>query len=129
MAYQSSPAPDAPVMGVRSESTAAGPARGLPPDGTTFSLLVFILRATWRQQAVLVGATLASLPFYYMSLEIAKTVINRVLLAGSAEEVVTLEMFGLDVHTAPARVPSRTSLQIGAAPGGCQRSGPTGGGA
>jgi hypothetical protein len=103
MAYQGSSPTDAPVIGLRSGGTAAGPARKLPPDGTTLRLLLFILRATWRQQAILVGATLASLPFYYLSLEFAKTVINRVLLAGSADEVVTLDLFGLG-YTAPARV-------------------------
>jgi ABC-type multidrug transport system fused ATPase/permease subunit len=75
----------------------------LPRDGLSRSLLGFVLQATWRYQAVLVGVTLASLPFYYLSLEVAKTLINRVLLAETRNAPVTLELYGLGVYTAPAR--------------------------
>lgn len=78
-------------------------ADGLPPGGLGRGLLGFVLRATWREQLVLFLVTLASLPFYYLSLEIAKTLINRVLLAHSRDEAVILEMFGVGVYTAPAR--------------------------
>jgi len=75
----------------------------LPPGGLGRNLLGFVLRATWRQQALLLLTTLASLPFYYLSLEIAKTLVNRVFLAHARDEIVVLQMFGIDVYTAPAR--------------------------
>lgn len=82
-----------------------GDSRGgrLPRDGTTLTLLLFVLRATWREQAVLVCVTVASLPFYYFSLEVAKVVVNHVLLAGSGDEIVTLQLPGVGTYTATAR--------------------------
>jgi putative ABC transport system ATP-binding protein len=73
------------------------------PDGLNRTLFGFVLRATWRNQAILVGVTLASLPFYYLSLEVAKTLINRVLLADTHDAPVMLELFGFGLYTAPAR--------------------------
>lgn len=84
-------------------SKPAAPARRLPSEGTTLSLLLFVLRGTWRDQAILVTATAASLPFYYLSLETAKMLVNDVLLARSADEVVTLNLPVFGAYTATAR--------------------------
>ncbi|HYL19017.1 MAG TPA: hypothetical protein VEV20_10055, partial [Burkholderiales bacterium] len=75
----------------------------LPPAGLGRSLLRSVLRATWREQAIIVCATLASLPFYYLSLEFAKALVNRVLVDHVLDEAVIVELFGLEMYTAPAR--------------------------
>lgn len=43
------------------------------------SLFKYILRHSWRAQIVIVLVTLASLPFYYASLDVPKQIINKVL--------------------------------------------------
>jgi len=40
----------------------------------------FILRYSWRDQLVVLGVTAASLPFYYYSLDLPKTIINEAIL-------------------------------------------------
>ena len=41
-------------------------------------------------------ATLSSLPFYYLSLDFAKALINRVFVAHIREEAVSVELFGIN---------------------------------
>lgn len=86
-----------------SEAPANATFGALPPAGLGGGLLRFVLRATWRQQAVILCATLASLPFYYLSLEFAKALVNRVFLARVGDEAVAVDLFGILRHAAPAR--------------------------
>lgn len=56
----------------------------MPPDALNGELeptiYRFILRHSWRDQIVVLGVTAASLPFYYYSLDLPKTIVNEAIL-------------------------------------------------
>jgi ABC-type multidrug transport system fused ATPase/permease subunit len=70
---------------LRLPAAAAGPAATVPMpsplDGELEPTIYrFIMRHSWRDQLVVLGVTAASLPFYYYSLDLPKTIINKAIL-------------------------------------------------
>ena len=61
------------------------------------SIFRFILRYSKRQQVYILFVTLASLPFYYASLDIPKKIVNGTLTAASDTFPRALDVFGYEV--------------------------------
>ena len=61
------------------------------------SVFKFIVRYSMRQQFFVLAITVFSLPFYYISLEIPKKIINGALDTGSATYLAPVGFFGVDI--------------------------------
>ena len=60
-------------------------------------LFAYILRYSKRQQIVLTLMTIASFPFYYLSLDLPKTIINDAISGTSFPVKATINLFGLTI--------------------------------
>jgi len=69
------------------------------------SLFKYILRYSWRTQVFIVAVTLASLPFYYASLDVPKQIINKALDVAKAKVTppaffgIEIDLFGTSRHS------------------------------
>ncbi|MCC7047992.1 MAG: ATP-binding cassette domain-containing protein [Alphaproteobacteria bacterium] len=61
------------------------------------SLFKYILRYSWRAQLFIVFVTLASLPFYYASLDVPKQIINKVLDTGHRDHLRPPAFLGIEL--------------------------------
>ena len=61
-------------------------------------LFAYILRYSKRQQIVLTLMTVASFPFYYLSLDLPKTIINDAISGTSFPVKASFDLFGLTIN-------------------------------
>lgn len=61
------------------------------------SLFKYILRHSWRAQIFIVIVTLASLPFYYASLDVPKQIINKVLDTKHRDHLRPPQFMGIEL--------------------------------
>jgi putative ABC transport system ATP-binding protein len=61
------------------------------------SLFRYILRHSWKAQIYIVAVTLASLPFYYASLDVPKQIINKVLDTGHRDHLRPPAFLGIEL--------------------------------
>lgn len=61
------------------------------------SLFRYILRYSWKAQLFIVFVTLASLPFYYASLDVPKQIINKVLDTGHRDHLTPPRFLGIEL--------------------------------
>jgi ABC-type multidrug transport system fused ATPase/permease subunit len=62
------------------------------------SLFRYILRYSWRAQVFIIAVTLASLPFYYASLDVPKQIINKVLDTKHRDYLTPPKFAGFDLN-------------------------------
>lgn len=62
------------------------------------SLFKYILRHSWRAQIFIVCVTLASLPFYYASLDVPKQIINKVLDSKHRDYLTPPKFMGIELN-------------------------------
>lgn len=74
----------------------------LPSPRLERTLLLYVLDTTWRRQMLIITVSALGLPFYYLSLEIPKVLVNQVFGAKDGGANLATKLFGIALPQAGA---------------------------